>query len=257
MSDKFELSYETFNMDAFKALPAPRIKAGYAVEKDSMGSCCFLDPPGYPSYFLRQVYSKHGNPPSDGTTEVLALPGVGVKETQRGEVYDQDAHKATLRKLYKPLSIEHPRVQAWIRYVFGYFASMYEAEDGNVEVSDLVNHKFVPHYDNGFPGLSVADNESWRVLSEEYPVSRYRPVSYVREYYPDFLVDDEVGVEAYVENPGYGCGSGNGDWWERYNRKPTVDECPGLHGTPHPASGDDRCQFCGWVREEEKEAVNG
>jgi len=66
-------------------------------------------------------------------------------------------------------------------------------------------------------------------------VDNHSAVVKIRRWYPDFVPTDEM-FEANWRH--------QGDWWERFDRNFTPEECPGKYGAKHGQY--DWCQMCGW-----------
>ena len=216
---------------------------------DGMGSGCFMDPPGLPSYFIRDVYTARGD--DTGFTALQGPDGCvtmfvdGDDDWSRGWNGVHAVRQAKLRKAWRPLPLDHIRVKLWIRKVYGYFKGMYLRPDGAEEVSKLLAHKFVPAFTEPEPSEDASPEEmgAWREAkaeSDDWPVDRYRPVTYIQKFYPEF-----EHSRWWLDHPGYGLGMGVGDWWERYSRPPKPEECPGHLGSRHPTDRPCPCQFCG------------
>lgn len=73
------------------------------------GSGCYMDPPGFPSYFLRSVWTRYGNHPHKGASHVLDVNGIAFEVPRY-----VGGREEWLRARWCPLPIEHPRIQAWI-----------------------------------------------------------------------------------------------------------------------------------------------
>lgn len=198
------------------------------------GSGCFMDPPGFPSYFIRSVYTPCGDSPQRGADSVIFGRVLTVAEWPEGETWEsnQAKHNKLLRKLYSPPPVASERVQAWARYVAGYFKGGVLPLSGSRNVSDL---KF----------LSLADIK--RELDEGgLTLERCRVADYILEHYPDFPRDTLYALCTDPAQCGYG--NGNGSWWERLEVKPTPDKCPGGTVRKHPVNNS-WCQVCGWEGE--------
>jgi len=196
----------------------------------SEGAGCFMDPPGFPTYFLRAVYTKHGNTPPKGPDYVICLGDAVYRVPPLWQDGDRDWF---MRRLWPPLPLEHERTKEWIRACFAYFAKGWQLAD-SAAVADLE-----------FKGTCASPDEIKETAADlGADLAKYRPVSYVREFYPD--ADPEALVNEYGT-----AGPRPGDWWGRFSRQPSPDECPGDHigrgRRQHPTSGT-WCQFCGWQK---------
>jgi hypothetical protein len=56
MKEKLSFDYSTINKDALNRLPIVKLPPTYRLQA-GMGNGCFLDPPGYPTYFTQSVYT--------------------------------------------------------------------------------------------------------------------------------------------------------------------------------------------------------
>jgi hypothetical protein len=241
--------FSTIDLDALKRLPVYKLPASYHLQEEP-GNGCFGEAPGHPSYFTRSVYTKNGNSPRNAPQFVITFEGVhyAVACTQ-------------FVKLYKPLPIEHPRVQAWIASKMTHLAGCYA--DDRSEIKPLRYGKpdfFV------FPILGYAlrvfrddarfSNE-WRMkertaiaqqnaeLQEKAAklatVDNHLGVRSIRKVYPDFWKDATEQSQRTWER--------SGDWWEREAVRPSVESCkPPAWLTrggnkPHEVGG--YCQHCG------------
>ena len=255
----FQKTYETINMEALRNLKPATIAEGCRVDEREEGSCCFMDPPGHPSYFVKHVYNGRGNEPARGSTMVLCVPGEEMREIEDSD--GRGSRESLLNSLYKRLPFEHPRVQAWVSQVFGYFKDCYHGLDGCTEAGRLRVHAWVEPWTREdtvdilvmMHGKATEDvlretregAEKREKDSLVYPPEQYRPISYIREWYPEFCHYDYTGITPEVLKGTYGTG---GDWWEQHTCKPTVEECDSIAGGKgHHVEGNS-CQFCGWGR---------
>src|SRR5512139_2529311 len=67
--------YDTIDTVRLTHLPQYKLPPTYQLN-DGMGAGCAGDPPGYPPYFLRSVYTSHGNSPAKGPQHVITYFGV-------------------------------------------------------------------------------------------------------------------------------------------------------------------------------------
>jgi len=273
------MDYSTLNHDELMKLPAANIPPSYRLDR-SMGSGCFGDPPGYPTYFIQNVSTQAGNSPGrDGVTTAVirgrAISSVGNYLDDRAPLMDL---------LWKPLPLEHPRVQAWIRSRFSHHRTHYLhpsmiGEYGRDRASFFWSEK------HGVPSHSLrtftTDESATRVrkvdqwiidsdpelaakaqqLEEDrvklimdkiYAEARalatpdnHCAVVYIRKHYPDYEPDLDL-----IDNP---PSSSDGNWWEVEAERPTPETCkPPRWGGLHPMNGK-WCQHCGWHEEEEEE----
>ena len=189
----------------------------------------FMDPPGFPTYFLRNVYTQYGNTPPRGPDCVICLGDTAYRVP---DLWDLDKHRQLMRRWWAPLPLEHERTTAWIRSCFAYFVKGWQLTDSPAVAGPE------------FKGSCKTPDEIKRAAADlGADLAKYRPVAYVREFYPD--ADPEALVNEYGN-----LSARPGDWWERFSRQPSPDECPGDdigRRRQHPTSGT-WCQFCGWQK---------
>lgn len=235
----------TINTGVLDQYPLVELVSGYRVDKHQ-GSGCFMDPPGYPTYFLQHVYNAQGNSPAKGPE--LVLFGRELRRAERPFV-SWDAsnaeHDAMMRSLYRPLPPDHPRVEAWLTRALGYFGRGILDKPGDRSVDKT---RFVTPFEFklatlGKEALGVPFLEG-DLMAKGLPIRSFSVACLVLDLYPDWPEDD---LRRRLANGGaYGSG-GPGDWWERHDEPFTPDTCPGLFGRQHPASGT-WCQMCGWTK---------
>lgn len=252
------MNTDTINKKALALLPAFVCPPTYHLQREP-GCGCYLDPPGFPSYFLQSVYTQYGNSPRRGAEYVIL-----GRVFSRAENYeDHEKRESKLRKLWNPLPLEHPRTQAWIQTLFCHFQHCYE---------DIER----PEY--GKPGTLIYPVPTWRLKAfhddprfsdtwrakeraaveqanaeEETRSARiatwdnHRAVKMIRRYYPDFDRPDsnEYGGRASLMKGG---ATQRGDWWETEAEQPTPETCRPRSLGPHPINGT-WCQWCGWRKE--------
>ena len=228
----------TINQVELEKLPLFDCPPGQHADRN-MGSGCFMDPPGYPTYFIQNVYTESGNYPSRGATAVIFGRVIDVAEWAKGDTWDGRIakHDKLMRRLYVPPAIDHPRVQAWARSCAAYFGKSVTPTSGSRKVADL---------------LFLRLDDIKRMLdSGELGLERCRVADYILEHFPDFPRDDLYTLCTTSLPHGKGKG-GDGTWWEVLEEKPTPATCPGdaPKGRPgrHPfnAFNGTWCQVCGW-----------
>jgi hypothetical protein len=221
------MDMSTLNVAELRKLKIYKLLGTYHLQQHPGGGY-FLDPPGFPTYFTRAVYTKNGNsPPRNRVQTVISFEGVdyALPDPYRpGETWEKQRARwdALMHRLYIRLPFEHPRVLAWVSVLFGYFRNSYEDPSKPAEIRS-----------------NVAE------LLSDGPDAQHRAVIKVREIYPEVSVD---ALAPWIDSGRYGSG-GPGDWWERDTKQPSIEDCHGLvwmHGnTGHRAEG--WCQFCGRV----------
>jgi len=232
---------------------------------DHYGSRCYLDAPGYPSYFVRHVYSASGNEPRSGSTVILMGREIEAVDTP----YNPDARAELYRAIYRPLPFEHARVQAWIAKTFQHFRRCYRDakpdkygrpgmliypysdHDRALQVIDahILDKPEDPRWSDTYRAelmakrAAVIDAEETRAAAIAIP-ENYLAVRAVREIYPDQA--PAALMARYVTGDKYGPG----DWWEREAARPASPEaCRPYEGYVVPGHRAGWCQYCGYVTE--------
>ncbi len=215
------ISFETIDLVRLKHLPTYKLPATYHLQQDS-GNGCFMDPPGYPTYFTRSVYTQHGNNPPNGPNQVILFEGayyVTASSKDWVGCAGWDAYDARIikrmRALYKPLPLDHPRVQAWIQAEFAYFHNCY------------IDMRKPEAIRKAVAELAVIPNGA--------PLDFHRATIDIQEIYPEFVPTPEIAAAA----------DRGGNWWETEAIKPTAETCKPRSMGRHPINGT-WCQWCGW-----------
>lgn len=207
----------------------------------SRGAACFLEPPGHPRYFVRSIYTGHGNGPRPG------LPQYELHGRYFTELEDVD-------KLTVLLPIDHERTQAWIGYLFKYMHGCYH--DESAEGCDKTLIYPVPYYKLRRFVDDPRFSDEWRAkeqaviaqANEEVKAHAWGVASFdthgatrlIRRDYPDWKPSHTEQVQLVSDPP-----ESTGNWWERMHTRPAPEDCPGEDWQPHPVNGA-WCQVCGW-----------
>jgi hypothetical protein len=259
--------YSTINRQALAALDIYRPSSNRRVSKgEEMGSGCFLDAPGYPSYFIKHIYTPSGDDPTTGPRHLIVVPGEEPRTIRDGN--DGTISKMVLRLLWKPLPIDHPRVQSWIRYVYSYMKNCYTntdpketwPEEDKKSFSSLVIwpvpsyklERFRDEWRATEVGRVEAANEATLAYYSKFATpENHNAVRLIREFYPSHQPD--LSLISAVRGS-YGS---DGNWWETLAEKPTPENCPGefrwspmTGNSKHPVGGT-CCQVCGWRKPKE------
>lgn len=247
------MDYSTLNIDKLKKRPVYVPTGGNYVSK-SQGNGCYLDAPGYPTYFTRCVYNRHGNDPQRGPHMVITFEGVHyVVETAEDwkPGMDWDTHHARIQKrlhgLWVPLPLDHLRSRMWIEACYRHLHHCY-IDDSKPERAD--DHIFiypVPRYklelfmdDPRFPSKEEVDRKNAEIVGYWENLAtpdNHAAVRGIRKFYPDYQPEQDL-IEGKFKLP-------RADWWECDADQPTPENCPGKYGHKHPMSKN-WCQFCGW-----------
>ena len=256
----------TLNLKKVKSLPKYANTKGYKL--GSYGSGCYLDAPGFPSYMIQALYTRNGNTPDGAPEQVLELDGVlYVVEPAHGVT--QESHEKPLHRLYKPLPIDHIRVQMWMANVYRYFHNCYrdkEAQD-KMMVFPLPNYKLeTPTPFSIKPGAPEAElskiqakidaelarckavNEARLLHAEQVAIpENHLAVITIRKFYPDY----EPNLN-WIDCPLKS--TGQEDWWETSAQRPEAEECMHRNALDsgsfsatwvHPKAPGKHCLWCG------------
>jgi len=250
--------YSTINIARLRALPIYKLPPTYQLQDDP-GNGCAGDPPGYPSYFTRSVYTQYGNYPPRGAQEVIANAGT-LRITRHGDDWkkckgwdsEHAKYEERLRKLWKPLPLNHPRTRAWIAQLYKHFQHCYadyeELEYGKpgTLIYPVPNYKLKvahidKHWTEEYKQIVRAEAEAHNQMIIERAtriatVDNHLAVVRIREFYPEY--EPELDL---IKNPP----PSPGNWWERYAEPFKPEDCPGQYGHKHPVNGS-WCQMCGW-----------
>ena len=225
-----------------------------------------MDPPGFPSYFVRSVYTSHGNDPHRGITQVITGPdGKDHPVRRAGDPWDDD--RKVLRSLWVPLPLDHPRTRLWVRALYGYMAHCYrdvERPEYNrpgtliypVPYWAKVEFNDDPRFSDAWRTAEKAnmaranaelDERAKRIATPE----NHNAVVTIRRFYPNYQPETDL-----IANPPVWGAGGLGDWWQTEAEAPTPENCrPRDLDRPHPVNVD-WCQWCGWVDPARKEEAS-
>jgi len=257
------MDFSTINLDALRSLPTYVVPDSYSVQHEP-GNGCAGDPPGFPSYFTRSVYTKHGNNPRKGAELVIRHEGtlyvIERAEWTRGDTWEQRMARRNelLLRLWKPLPYEHARVQCWIRETYRHHAHCYrddaglvaDKHDNGMIIAPTPSYKLRAFCDDARfsdewrakeRAAVEAFNADLRARTAQVAVpanhGAYRIVS---RYYPEHRPD-----LALIANPPEEVG---GMWWESEAAQPAPEACHPRWGR-HPQAGVGWCQWCDWRKE--------
>ncbi len=270
--------WSTIDLDVLNKLPHVELTHGDHLQRDS-GNGCAGNPPGFPTYFTRSVYSASGNDPHGKWSQVIVPPGdVPRGVTPKDWRGSWDDHRAAqdklFRKLWKALPLDHPRTVAWINATFKHHNHCYQVPElraqgknwsdammiwprgclGKTPFGDLQDEKFAVEYARKTQAFDRwRDDEQAKFISDiresNARISRlcaeiatpdnHDGTILVRHYFPEFVPTPEL-IAGDCKHPG--------NWWEVMSARPTPDRCPGQYDNDHPVNGS-WCQMCGWYEE--------
>lgn len=248
--------WSTINIRELLKRPRYNLPPTYHLQKDS-GNGCSGDPPGYPTYFTRSVYTQYGNT-SKG-------PGLVIDTMNHGlRIVPQN-----LGILWLKLPMEHPRTQAWIQATMLHHRHCYHLPGwknwrdeshfliwpggfmGNTPFGKLNDIEFETDYarknkafdkwerkhQNDFrKSMEHANEIITRQCIAVATSDNHNGTILVRRHYLEFKPTEEL-IQAEFPHPG--------NWWKTMAEKPQPDQCPGQYRHPHPVNGT-WCQMCGW-----------
>lgn len=256
------MDHSTLDLDLLRSLPVHVSFPRWRVQ-DSPGNGCAGDPPGYPTYFTRCVYTPNGNTPNRGAAMVIRYDGVDYVIR---DASDWDAGNALLPRLWKPLPYDHERVQAWVRETYQHHANCYVDDaravttkaDGGIFVFPVPAYKLRRFVDD------LRFSDAWRT-AEQAAIAAYNadvvaratavatPANHsahriVARYYPEAAPRLDL-----IANPPARI---DGLWWETEATRPTPETCRPRSPGPHPVNGS-WCQWCGWHAATDAAATDG
>lgn len=276
------LDWSTINTERLRRLPHAELTHGDRLQ-DDCGNGCAGDPPGFPSYFTRCVYSLSGNGPNGKWSYTISqdgiLYGVELKEWQGSWDEHSQRRQALFLELWNRPALDHPRTVAWIQATYSYHRHCYhttgwDGKDwhgkthfliwpggccGETPFGRIEKLEFEVDYSKkhkAFDKWRVEEQESFklkilenneriiRMCEAEATPDHHNATHIVRRYYPEFNPTPEL-IEAKFNHPG--------NWWETAASRPSPDQCPGQYKHAHPVNGS-WCQWCGW-QDSEKEVV--
>jgi len=249
------MDLSTLNLDRLRKCGIYKMPPSYHLQRGS-GNGCAGDPPGYPSYFTRCVYTQHGNTPprNHAVSTVITVEGVNYIV---GRNDGSDAYKQRLQRLYKPLPVDHPRVRLWILSTYKHHQHCYNGHGEDMVIFPVPDYKLKTFKDDERWNETYREALRFEVDSFNTMVrgqalltctpDNHNAVRIVRRYYPDH--QPELGL---IDNPPDGCAP---CWWETEAENPGPECCNTTmrhyDGSfwKHPINGS-WCQWCGWKEEE-------
>lgn len=259
MNDLY-VDYGTLNADVLRGLDIVK-----GVRPGLVGSGCFLEPPGHPSYFVQSIYTPRGDTPNYGPQAVIFFAEDGTYRQVDHYEWRSTKRKELLERLFKPLPVDHPRTRAWIKHAYQHLNICYSSN----QITRGPGH---PHRDyEPTSAVFFWPVQRWELpvfvddkrFSQEYRASEvarikkeveaitehrrphatpenHNAVRLIRKYYPEYAPE----LDLIEKPPVY-----EGDWHERLNRRPTPEECAATDrlkiGGAIRTHNHDRCQFCG------------
>lgn len=268
--------WSTINLVQLRRLPVYRLPPTYKLQDDS-GNGCAGDPPGFPTYFTRSVYTQYGNNPPRGYSLVITGPDTGgcrgVEPANWAGSWEENRakHDALMLRLWNKLPLDHPRTRAWIAATFSHHRHCYRvpgtealpwSDDkamliwpggclGKTPFGRIENEKFSVEWateHEGFAKWRHEEQEAFRTklrLSNARIIAKCEPIATPENHHGTILVrrfypEFNPTPELFSEDL-----KSTGNWWETLAERPTPENCPGQYSMAHPTGGS-WCQFCGW-----------
>ena len=258
------IDYSTLNAEALSRLPVYKKPPTYTID-NHLGSACYGDPPGFPSYFLQHIYTQHGNsPPYNRPQQVIVLGGVARVvpdiDWSGGTNSGWAKRDEFLRSLWTPLPYDHPRVRRWIIETFRHFyTSYYDPEETTTgghtaswpvpdwqkrktKIDERWRDDVIAAYEAADAAFNAALEDRVHALATPNNHMAHREI--VR-FYPEHSLSMTEALIAEVPNLG-----GQADWWHIEAEQPSVEEC--LQRAPwidwaarHPEEPGRHCSRCG------------
>ncbi len=230
--------YSTINLTALRRLPVYNLPPTYHLS--GFGAACAGDAPGFPTYFLRGVYTQSGNNPpyrqkNPAPDHVITDPEDANKHYRIPNSWDfsskEKMDSGVFHRLWVPLPIDHPRVWLWMQATYVHMAHCYNdptereyGRDGTliwpIPDYEIINHVGAPP--RAYDGITHEEVESvflpaWKYKEQEYVASKrylatpenHLAVRAIQRFYPDH----EPIVE-WIENPPLDGYEPNNRFWE-------------------------------------------
>jgi len=233
--------------------PDYNIPPTYRLGRPGMG--CAGDPPNYPSYHVRPIWTATGNYPPWGRCPRIFYKGNGYADFEDINI---DAN-------WDKLPLGYTRVKAWIMSKFRTMQhcyldpDIYDPDQAHTFHDSMIIYP-VPDYkletftdDERFSdewrhtqrkAVEIKNREIRKAAKKIAVFDNHAATIVIREFYPEFdpPEDARLKLECDPENVA--------SWWERSAMPYPPERCPGDGNyRKHPANNS-WCQFCGWTEEE-------
>jgi hypothetical protein len=251
------MDWSTIDIEKLKNLPKWDCPPSYNLQRQP-GNCCAFDPPGYPTYFTRSVYTRTGNSPRKGPETVITYEGqcyvVAHNDDWRYCKNWDEVHAKRMKRLHslwKPLPLTHPRTGMWIASVYKHQGEGYRTPSiteynrpgtlfiQNGKISDF-QHGLFEHERFAKLRARMDSKSKEKAIITRYLMLHVKPTNLnayhiVREYYPQH--------QPWPAR--YGGDMDIPTWWETEAEPPTPETCNPRSMGPHPINVT-WCQHCGW-----------
>lgn len=247
--EKMQIDLSTINQKVLNELPV--YNGSYKIDSH-IGSGCFLDAPGYPSYFIQSIYTRFGDCPAFGANEVIQNRVIRTDKTTDKEFRD------LIKSLWIKVPYRSIRTKAWITQLYMYFHNCYvnDAIGKDCRHADKLVIFPIPSYQlkmyieprnktykmskemrNKRRDAIATQND--KIIEDARKIAipkNHAAYRHILEYYPRAKPNLELIKNVPKSAP---------NWYERLPEKPNKDNCPGEQWQKHPVAKN-YCQVCGW-----------
>lgn len=248
------MDFSTLNLDTLHKFHAWECSGRWSV--GGPGSGCFLDPPGYPSYFLRSVYLNGNTSHRTDAPEYVIADDAGVFRIVRRVRETAEWRDPFLRRLWVALPLDHVRVQMWIRDCYRHFKHCYNDDRGRATDKNdngcLIfpvpyyklrqfhdDHRFSDEWRTAEKAAIEAHNADVIARAAEVAIpENHSATRLIQKFYPDHQPDLTL-----IANPP--DRDGDGDWWQTECARPSIDSCQPRNGIGARDHATQWCQWCG------------
>lgn len=243
------MDFSTINLKALSRLRQYKLPPAYHLQKGS-GNGCAGDPPGFPTYFTRSVYTQSGSSRRGSPQQVISFQG--VLYVTLGDDDSEKAHDRYMR-LWKPLPLDHERTRLWIASTYSHHQHCYtdaeRPEYGRpgclvypVPYYKLKSFTDDPRFSDEYRTAARAEvdafNRQERERADKIAIpENHQAVRIIRRFYPEHVPDLDL-----IDNPP----KITGQWWETEPTQPSEENCARTQrwNNKHPFNVM-WCQWCG------------
>jgi hypothetical protein len=254
------MDFSTINTTILESQPRYVLKPSEHLQESS-GNGCHGDPPGFPTYFTRCVYNRHGATPRGAPQYVITHEGTHFAVIDNN--LDYDKWHGTYIKLWNPLPLDHERTRLWIVSTYIYFNRCYQDSErlehgkSGMLIFPVPNYKLKPFTDDPrwneeYRAAAKAEADAFNRMEIERATriatpDNHKAVVTIRRFYPDY--QPELDLISSPPNEHVGM------WWETEASQPSEGDCAKTQrwgdcaktqrwGEKHPFNGT-WCQWCG------------
>lgn len=247
------MDYSTLNLTRLRKLPTYNLPHNHHLQESS-GNGCAGDPPGFPTYFTRSVYTKQGSTPRNGPDVVIVLDGVNYVvddgKWAAGDDWDKRLarHNSLMRRLWVPLPIDHERTRLWIVGTYQHHHHCYNGHGDDMVIYPVLYYKrkeyrHDPKWRDEYITAHKAEVDAFNAQLEDQHRAlavpdNHNAVRIIRKFYPDYQPELDLISDPPKQRVG--------QWWETEAVQPSEEECARSQrwGKSHPFNKT-WCQWCG------------